>query len=229
MTSKKAYTLTELIIVVGIITIIVLAAIPVFSRFFQMYRFRTTMDQVVNDIRAARQAAITRGAPVKITPVVLNQYGNVKTATSGYAIYVFSQSTITSTAATPSNWKEIVPSTVTPPSCGNRAFKPRFITFPVTLANGTSASTGGTSPGLLDIDKDGNWDLVFLPNGGLYQGPYPADGSGTPANLAFDESVSDRKNATPRLVLQTPRSTAFDRYCVSFSLAGKVTIIGYHS
>ena len=71
MKSRKAYSLAQLIVVVAIMAIIALIAIPLLSRFYQLYQFRTTMDQFVNDIRAARQAAITRGAPVRVSALAM--------------------------------------------------------------------------------------------------------------------------------------------------------------
>jgi len=233
MISKRAYSLSQLIVVVAIMAFIALAAVPLLGRFYQMLKLRTTMDQLVNDVRAARQAAITLNVPVKITPIVLSQYtGMTKDVTSGYAIYQLTGRTaITGAgdtyAGTYTNWKEIVTSNITPSSCGSLAFKARFIPYPITLT--TPTATSKLKPGLFDLDNDGNWDLVFLPTGAIYWGPYPCSTTGMADWLNFNESMSDLKSATPQLVLRTTKSTAYDTYCISFTFAGKVTVFGYHS
>jgi prepilin-type N-terminal cleavage/methylation domain-containing protein len=237
MIKKRAFSLVEILVVVAIIGIIALVGIPAFSKFYQMYKMRTVMNQLVNDIRAARQEAITSGFPVKLTFIDATLYPQMKGITGGYAIYRLQYPRIdgdgdasgTDDGAETGLWREVVPPDPSTPAhpyplCGERAKKPRFFPFPVSILD---ADTD-----LLDVDKDSIVDLVFLSDGSVYRGPYPADGSGTPANLTFTEnttSLPTAPDAAPRIILQTPAKITFDRYCISFSLFGKIAVQHFHS
>jgi len=226
MRKQSAFTLIEVLVVVVIIGIIALVGIPAFSKFYQMYKFRTAMSQLVNDLRAARQAAITSGSPVKVTAIDLTQYPQMRSATGGYAIYsLLGQSTIpvapgSSVAATASNWKELAPGHL---ACGQPAARPRFFALPVQILS--------TESNLLDIDKDTLADLVYLPNGSIFRGPYPPDkASPAPEDfLTFTESSSNPKNASPRWTLSTMSSISLNRFCISFAMFGKISVYPYHS
>ena len=228
MIKKRAFSLVEILVVVVIIGIIAMVGIPTFSKFYQMYKFRTAMSQLVNDLRAARQAAITNGFPVKITAITLSQYPQIRNVSGGYAVYfLMGQSNIPTTggamgnvAATVANWKELAPGHI---ACGQRAERPRFLSFPVEILSSAS--------NLKDIDGDSLSDLVFQPDGSVFKGPYPANKNAPAATdfLTFSESASDPKNASPRWTLSTVAKISFDRFCVSFAMFGKISVYPYHS
>ena len=223
MNKKRAFSLVEILVVVAIIGIIALVGIPAFSKFYQMYKMRTMMNQLVNDIRAARQTAITEGIPVKITFLDLTLYPQMQGVTGGYAIYKLNSTNLGGSGATLANWKEISPRHG---ACGTRAERPRFFPVPVSVESGTD---------LKDVDKDTVADLVFKSDGSVYRGPYPADKtSPDPVAdfLTFVENTASpptAPNATPRIILQTPARITFDRYCISFSLFGKISVQPFHS
>lgn len=229
MTNKRAFSLVEILVVVAIIGIIAIVGIPAFSKFYQMYKMRTIMNQLVNDIRAARQAAITEGFPVKLTFIDPTLYPQMKGVTGGYAIYrlltpnvnVDTDGNGTVDGAEPAKWREIAPGHIV---SGARAERPRFFPFPVGVLTTDTDATRNTN--LLDVDKDSKADLVFQSDGSVYRGPYPADGSSI---LTFDESLASPAAASPRIALETPAKITFDRYCISFSLFGKIAVYPYHS
>ena len=105
MTKRKAFTLVEALVVMAIIGIMVTVAVPAFNRFYQMFKFRTTMNQMATDIRAARQAAITNGRPVKITAIDLADYPEIPGMTGGYAIYMLNSTDPDAMTPSPTGWR----------------------------------------------------------------------------------------------------------------------------
>jgi prepilin-type N-terminal cleavage/methylation domain-containing protein len=222
MIKRKAFTLVEALVVLMIIGIMVTIALPAFNRFYQMFKFRTAMNQVATDIRAARQAAITNARPVKITFLDLADYPEIKGMTGGYAVYML-DSTDLDDMDLLENWLEIAPARQ---PCGGKAEKPRFFAYPVVI--------DPAAANLLNVesdDTDGFLDLVFLADGSIYEGPYPrSDISGSAdALLKFSDDTSKPEELSPGFTMETTQSTAVDRYAVYLSLFGKVSVFPYHS
>jgi prepilin-type N-terminal cleavage/methylation domain-containing protein len=227
MTKRKAFTLVEALVVVAIIGIMVTVAIPAFNRFYQMFKFRTAMNNMVTDIRSVRQAAITNGRPVKITAVTMSDFGEISGMTSGYAIYML-DSTDEDDMADPAHWLEIAPARRPCDGSAGRPEKPRFLQEPIRIDPADSS--------LEDVDNDSIGDLVFLANGAIYEGPYPQDDPAG-AMLVF-KSVDELANPadpaqaatlSPGFIMKTTKSTTADRFAIYFSLFGKVSVHPYHS
>lgn len=218
MKNKRAFTLIETLVVILIIGLIVLVAIPAFNNFYQMYKFRSSMNQLVIDIRAARQLALTVNRPVKITQVDTSNYNQAGNSILGYAIYVLNSSDIEADGGTLTNWEEAAPKKA---KCGELAERPRFLPYPVSFI---TPSGPETTKWLKDIDQDNLFDIVFLPNGQMYPGPYPPpDGD----DLVFSEDTDNPRNNTPRIIMQTNARIAKNRYLIYFSLSGKVSVEPY--
>jgi prepilin-type N-terminal cleavage/methylation domain-containing protein len=227
MNNRKAFTLVEALVVVAIIGIMVTVALPAFNRFYQMFKFRTAMNNLVTDIRSARQAAITNGRPVKITAVDMSQFGEISGMTGGYAIYML-DSTDEDDMADPAQWLEIASARRPSDGSAGRPEKPRFLQEPIRIDPADSH--------LEDVDNDSVADLVFLANGAIYEGPYPQDDS-SGAMLVF-KSVDELANPanpaqaatlSPGFFMKTSKSTVADRFAIYFSLFGKVSVHPYHS
>lgn len=215
MKRKNAFTLIETLVVLVIIGIIVLVAVPNFNNFYQMYKFRSAMNQLVIDIRAARQLALTVNRPVKITFLDHTKYPQAGNSVLAYAIYVLQSNDITGDGGNKNNWLEYAPGQR---ACGAIAERPRFLPNPVSLKPATGAEVDKT---LKSVDDDGPIDIVFMPNGQMYEGPYPPpDGS----NLNFVSDPDNPLNNTPRIILQTNAKVAKNRYLIYFSLSGKVGV-----
>lgn len=218
MKKKRAFTLIETLVVLVIIGLIVLVAIPNFNNFYQMYKFRSAMNQLVIDIRAARQLALTQNHPVKITFIDLSKYSQAGNSTLGYAIYVLPSNNIQSDGGNKDNWVEAAPQQR---KCGTVAERPRFLPNPVTLK---PISGQEEDKSFKSIDDDPPVDIVFMPNGQIYPGPYPPpDGD----NLSFASDPDNPLNNTPRIILQTNAKVAKNRYLIHLSLSGKVGVEPY--
>ena len=222
MKNRKAFTLVEALIVVAIIGIMVTVALPAFNRFYQMFKFRTAMNQIVTDMRSARQAAITNGRPVKLSFIKLSDFPEIRGMTGGYAFYMLATTNDDDMAAI-ANWRELAPMRRV---CGMRPERPRFLAQPVLIDTGTAL--------LGDIetdDPDTTKDLVFLADGSLYAGEYPYDSGG--GKIQFKDDPTGHTDSSPKLspsfTMKTTRSTTFDRYTVYFSLFGKISVYPYHS
>ncbi len=212
MKKKKGFTLIETLVVVAIIGLIVMVGYPAFNNFYQMYKFRTTMNQLVTDIRTARQLAITVNRPVKITPVNPKDYPNAGKSEFGYAIYILNSTDIENDGGTLTNWKEAAPSKK---PCGEVAEKPRFFLTPVSVKSNT----------FLSIEEDDeNFDIVFLPTGEVYGDKYPPE---TGEYLDFSEDVDNPKNNKPQIILQTPANVSFNRYSIYLARSGKIGVEPY--
>ncbi len=209
MKKKKGFTLIETLVVVAIIGLIVMVGYPAFNNFYQMYKFRTTMNQFVTDIRAARQLAITVNRPVKITRVDPKDYPSAGKSEFGYAIYILNSTDIENYGGTLTNWKEAAPSKN---ACGEKAEKPRFFLTPVSVKSHTFLSIEG---------GEENFDIVFLPTGEVYSDKYPPKSG---VYLDFSEDVENPKNNKPRVILQTPANVSFNRYSIYLARSGKIGV-----
>lgn len=217
MKNKKGFTLIETLMVLVIIGLIVLVGVPAFNNFYQMYKFRSAMNQLIIDIRAARQLALTVNRPVKITQVDPSDYKHAGNSILGYAIYILNSPDILD-GENPDNWLEAAPSKI---KCGEKAERPRFLPYPVAF----KAITGSEiEKSLKDIDGDNLFDIVFRQNGQFYEGPYPPS-SGD--NLIFSEDTSNPLNNRPRIILETNAKVAKNRYLIYFSLSGKIGVEPY--
>lgn len=215
MKKIKAFTLVEMLVVVFIIGIIVAAAVPAFNNFYNMYKFKSSMNQLVTDIRAARQYALTINRPVKITPVNPENHPLAGRSISGYAIYSLRTADIQD-ATVLDNWEEVAPGKK---RCGQMPDRPRFFPFPVQFLSEAPDQSDPRS--LKDFDGDNKIDIVFLQDGSFWRGPQNN-------TLTFEEDLDNPLNSKPGLVLKTPAKVPKNRYYIYFSLSGKVSVIPYH-
>jgi len=224
MNNRKAFTLVEALVVVAIIGIMVTVALPAFARFYQMFKFRTAMNQLVTDVRGARQAAITNARPVKITFIDLAAFPEIRGMTGGYAVYMLATPN-EADMASKDNWEEIALHHRPQSESGtdNRPEKPRFLPEPITI-DPAEALMGNIEAD----DAAGILDLVFLADGSIYADRYPF-GDATGLKLAFKDDVTKPAELSPGFTMKTTKSTTFDRYVVYFSLFGKVSVHPYHS
>ena len=225
MTKRKAFTLVEALVVIAIIGIMVTVAMPAFNRFYQMYKFRTAMNQMVTDIRSARQAAITNGCPVKITAIDTADYPEIRGMTGGYAIYMLNSPNLADMANL-ANWREIAPARL---ACGGIAEKPRFLPEPIRIDPAESNLENVETD-----DSDTVPDLIFLGNGAIYEGPYPIGGATMLDFISVDDLTDPKKPAeaatlSPGFIMKTVRGTNVDRYAIYLSLFGKVSVHPFHS
>ena len=65
--SQSGFTLTEILVVVGIIGVMLLFSLPAIAERYKGYRVRTMANELSSDLRAARHTAITRRADVDFT------------------------------------------------------------------------------------------------------------------------------------------------------------------
>jgi type II secretion system protein H len=64
---QAGVTLIEMLVVLAIIGAISLVSVPAFMTFYQSGKVKSSMRQFTNDVRAARQRAVTRARPVKLS------------------------------------------------------------------------------------------------------------------------------------------------------------------
>ncbi|PYQ47420.1 MAG: hypothetical protein DMF59_18915, partial [Acidobacteria bacterium] len=64
--SSRGYSLTELLVVVALIGILSLISVPAFINFKNQNTFRSNLRNFANDLRAARQYAITQTVDVRV-------------------------------------------------------------------------------------------------------------------------------------------------------------------
>ncbi len=215
MKKIRAFTLIETLVVLIIIGLIVLVAIPNFISFLQMYKFKSAMNQFIIDIRAARQLALTVNRPVKITLIDPKKYSQAGSSLTGYAIYIYNKPEIDANAENLNNWEEAAPGKR---KCGEVADRPRFLPYPVKFEDCTEGC-------LMNIEGDEYIDIVFLQDGQLYEGPYPASSG---EKLDFVEDPDNPLNNKPKMIMKTDARIAKNRYLIYFSLSGKVGVYPYH-
>lgn len=58
--TNKGFTLTELMIVIGILGVVMVASVPAIGRFLQNWRLGGDTDQMANTMRAARSTAVMK-------------------------------------------------------------------------------------------------------------------------------------------------------------------------
>src|SRR5437763_7997603 len=66
-TSQSGYSLVEMLMVVAIIGIMSLIVVPNFVQYYRSIKLKTAMRRLANDLRNARQRAVTRNAMVMIS------------------------------------------------------------------------------------------------------------------------------------------------------------------
>ncbi|MFN2441498.1 MAG: GspH/FimT family pseudopilin [Thermoanaerobaculia bacterium] len=64
---QAGVTLIEMLVVLGIIGMISVVSVPAFMSYYQSSKVKSSMRQFTNDMRAARQRAVTRARPVKVS------------------------------------------------------------------------------------------------------------------------------------------------------------------
>ena len=65
--SQSGFTLTEILVVVGIIGVMLLFSLPAIAERYKGYQVRTAANELVSDLRAARHTGITRRMDVDFT------------------------------------------------------------------------------------------------------------------------------------------------------------------
>lgn len=67
ISSQRGVSLIELLIVVAIVGMISVVTVPAFASYYKTARVKSSMRQFTSDVRTARQRAVTRARPVKMT------------------------------------------------------------------------------------------------------------------------------------------------------------------
>jgi prepilin-type N-terminal cleavage/methylation domain-containing protein len=166
--SESGYSLAELLVVVAIIGVLSLISVPAFINFKNQNTFRADLRNFANDLRAARQYAITQTVDVRVE---LDVPGNSLTSNT-YRFYSSNNRGATWTALSISGGHGITPGTT-----GNI----KNLDGPVWIQSTVS---------LLDIGNDGKPDLVFHPSGTMDLAANAAAGQvvlrSSWQNIAFD-------------------------------------------
>jgi prepilin-type N-terminal cleavage/methylation domain-containing protein len=154
--SESGYSLTELLVVVAIVGVLSLISVPAFINFKNQNTFRSDLRNFTNDLRAARQYAISQTVDVRVE---LDVPGNSLTSNT-YRFY--------SSPDRGTTWNPLTVSGghgITPGTNGNI----KNLDGPVWIQ-----STAGP---LLDIGSDGKPDLVYHPNGTMDLGANATTGT----------------------------------------------------
>ena len=141
--SESGYSLTELLVVVAIVGVLSLISVPAFINFKNQNTFRADLRNFSNDLRAARQYAITQTVDVRVE---LDVPGNSLTSNT----YRFYTSNDRGTTWTP--WALRGGHGIGPGTTGNI----KNLDGPVWVQSTTL---------LPDIASDSKPDIVFHPNG----------------------------------------------------------------
>ena len=86
-TAMRGYSLTEALVVIAIIGVISLVSIPNFMAMYRSMKIKGGVRQLTNDIRSARQLAVTRYRPVMIS------LGTTATERYSYWIHLWNPTT----------------------------------------------------------------------------------------------------------------------------------------
>ena len=156
--SESGYSLTELLVVVAIVGVLSLISVPAFINFKNQNTFRSDLRNFTNDLRAARQFAITQTVDVRVE---LDIAGNSLTSNT-YRFYRSNGgiwTTATWTALTVPGGRGITPGTP-----GNI----KGLDGPVWIQSVTN---------IPDLGTDNKMDLVFHPNGAMELVPNTPSGT----------------------------------------------------
>src|SRR5258708_1119574 len=143
--SESGYSLTELLVVVAIVGVLSLISVPAFINFKNQNTFRADLRNFTNDLRSARQYAITQTVD---TRVELDVAGNPLTSNT-YRFYSGNALQDTWTPLTIAGGRGISPGT-----SGNI----KGLDGPVWIQSVTN---------IPDIGSDNRKDIVFHPNGSM--------------------------------------------------------------
>lgn len=143
--SESGYSLTELLVVVAIVGVLSLISVPAFINFKNQNTFRADLRNFSNDLRSARQYAISQTTDVRVE---LDVAGNQLTSNT-YRFYSGSSLTNTWTALNMPGGRGITPGTT-----GNI----KGLDGPVWIQAVTN---------IPDIGSDNKKDIVFHPNGSM--------------------------------------------------------------
>lgn len=203
MKHSRGFTLTEMLVVIAIIGIIAVVGIPAFQNYMHAFKLRTTANQVVNDLRFARQMATTENVPFKMTRT--NDPGDPP---GSYRLMKFA--TTQTTIPTPAQIKNGASwvDAFDPPRIHTISSYIRFV------------KDGADTNYFTDLDGDGNLDVVFMPNGTVFD-----DGGIIQFNETRDGPVEDN---APHLILESQRTNLVNRrYLIYCTYAGKVSARAY--
>jgi prepilin-type N-terminal cleavage/methylation domain-containing protein len=143
--SESGYSLTELLVVVAIVGVLSLISVPAFINFRNQNTFRADLRNFSNDLRSARQYAITQTVD---TRVELDVAGNQLTSNT-YRFYTSNDRGTTWTPLTIAGGRGITPGTT-----GNI----KGLDGPVWIQSTSN---------IPDIGSDSKMDIVFHPNGSM--------------------------------------------------------------
>jgi type II secretory pathway pseudopilin PulG len=149
--AMRGYSLAEALIVMAIIGLISLVSIPNFISMYRSMKIKTAVRQLANDLRGARQEAVSRYRPVMVS------FGTTAADRYSYWIYLWNPST------TPPQWEQRKAGQLEPEtSLANRRVFFGVIGFP---------DLSGPSVPPAAPAADGKPDIIFEPNGSVRQPP----------------------------------------------------------
>lgn len=177
---QRGYSLTEMLVVVAIIGILSLVTVPNFMNMYRAAKMKSSLQQFTTDIRGARQRAVTRVTPMKVSW----QQG---TGNREYRIYSGVQ------GSTGITWTQVASGSWTTPA------QPRYLDEIAYFA--APASDPFTDQ---DSPTDDWLDLIIMPSG---QVQFPA-GTATNRKLVIKTDMEVGKPAYTITVNNTGRVNA---------------------
>jgi type IV fimbrial biogenesis protein FimT len=97
---SRGFTLTELMIVVAVMTTLVAAALPAYNEFVRNQRVKTASFDVFSSLVYARSEAVTRNASVTVAPVTAGSWAGGWTVKDAGGVVLRSQEALASIAIT---------------------------------------------------------------------------------------------------------------------------------
>jgi prepilin-type N-terminal cleavage/methylation domain-containing protein len=125
--TDSGYSLAEMLVVIAIVGIMSLVSVPMFMSFFQSMKIKSSMRQFTNDLRSARQKAITENQPFLVSfdtgGLGANSYKTYRMIISSGAV-TYDQTNLPATQKldpavyfyVPAGTTCLVPDAITPPS-----------------------------------------------------------------------------------------------------------------
>lgn len=142
---NQGFTLAEMLVVVVIIGLMAIIAIPAFRNYYQAYQLRTSASQIINDLRAMRQRAVTKNLPIKVS-------FNKTTRTYGFYEYSSTDPPDPAHLKDSANWTKLT--------------QPHFID--VTMPKIVRFHQDDPNKYIKDLDNDGNADVIFNQDGTIF-------------------------------------------------------------
>ncbi|HEX9161143.1 MAG TPA: prepilin-type N-terminal cleavage/methylation domain-containing protein [Thermoanaerobaculia bacterium] len=185
--STRGYSLVEMLVVLAIIGVLSLISVPAFMSFRRAADFKTGLGNFTNDLRNARAAAISNSFDVRV---------EIQTGSIGLKRYRFFSSRDNGTTWQPLQLRGT--HGATPQQTGNQ----KEFAFSV---------WADQAIGLPDVGGNGEWDVIYHPNGAMTVDPATAVNGNAIIVLA-----TDWKNIT------------YNRYTITLAPSGQFTTLGTH-